>query len=234
MCQFFSFTTKGTKRYYFNWEQRKALLKDNPNDYDLDSHSSINHFYNLDDDKVIKYEYNPLTKKFQVDQINIKDDRALALKWVEKLDFKTVVEPLIIKPVINPFELPKAELNDKHIELLKQWDSVGDLVRASVGASVLASVRALVGVSVWDSVGDSVGDSVRASVWVYIGGLFPNIDKWKYVSHKKGCYPFQSCVDLWYRNLVPSYDSYNKIWRLHSGKKAGIVFEISEEELKRQ
>ena len=132
------------------------------------------------------------------------------------------------------------------IELVKQWASVWASVRASVGASVEASVgdsvwdsvwdsvralvgasvRALVGDSVRASVGDSVGASVGASVWdsvgAYIGSLFPNIGQWKYVTHRKGEYPFQPAVDLWKRGFVPSYDG--KKWRLHSGAKAKIVW----------
>jgi hypothetical protein len=70
------------------------------------------------------------------------------------------------------------------------------------------------------SVGDSVGDSVRA----YISSLFPNIKEWKNIDHPKDINPFQSCIDLWNSGLVPSYDG--SIWRLHSGKKANIVYEL--------
>ena len=75
-----------------------------------------------------------------------------------------------------------------------------------------------------------VGDSVGASVWAYIGSLFPNIKKWKYVEHKNGEYPFQSVVDLWKRGFVPSFDG--KTWRLHSGKRAKIVYTVTAEDLK--
>jgi len=92
---------------------------------------------------------------------------------------------------------------EKDIELIRQWASVWD----SVGASV------------WDSVGASVGDSVGA----YISGLFPNIQKWKYIEHTEGINPFQPAIDLWYCNLVSSYDG--DVWRLHSGKNAEIVWE---------
>jgi hypothetical protein len=114
------------------------------------------------------------------------------------------------------------------------WVSVGASVGASVRDSVWVSVRDSVGASVWDSVwdsvwvsvrdsvGNSVGASVRASVWVsvrdsvgvYIGSLF-NI--WN------GGYKFQPAVDLWKRGFVASFDG--KTWRLHSGKKAKIVYE---------
>jgi len=68
-------------------------------------------------------------------------------------------------------------------------------------------------------------------VWAYISSLFPNIKKWKYIEHKEGVNPFQSSIDLWHMGLVPSFDG--KVWRLHKGKKAEVVLEISEEELGR-
>ena len=121
------------------------------------------------------------------------------------------------------------------------WDSVSDSVRDSVWDSVWASVRASVRASVWDSVwdsvwasvGDSVWDSVCSSVWdsvyAYIGCLFTNIKQWKYVDHPEGTYPFQSAVDLWNRGLVPSFDG--KIWRLHSGINADVVWQGTLKEL---
>jgi len=130
MCNFFSFLTdEFGKKYYFNWEQRQKLIKQGCSG-NSDSHSYISRFSGVSEDKCNKYEYNPLTKKFYVDQINSKvDDRIRAEEWVSRLDFKLVVEPLIIKPIINPFLLPKAILTDKDIELLFLWDSVGDSVR---------------------------------------------------------------------------------------------------------
>jgi hypothetical protein len=226
MCKFFSFVTKGSQKYYFDWDQRQKLLKRNPKEYELDSHSSIIDFYKLDE-KVNKYEYDPLTKVFQVDQINIKNDQALAKKWVQKLDFKTICEPLIIKEIIHPFKITPPKITEKHIELLKQWASVRASVWASVGASVGDSVRD----SVWASVGASVGASVRASVralvWALVGAYISSffvIKKWKGIKHKPGINPFQSCIDLWEMGLVPSFDG--TIWRLHGGENGKILYEI--------
>ena len=74
--------------------------------------------------------------------------------------------------------------------------------------------------SVWDSVWASVWASVGASVKAYYGSLF-NI--WN------GEYKYQPCVDLWKRNLIPSFDGIT--WRLHSGKDAKIVYEIEASKL---
>ena len=239
MCQFFSFCTKGSQKYYFDWKQRQKLLKSNPEEYEFDSHTSICHFHKVDEDKVNKFEFNPLTKEFKTDQINIKDNRALAKKWVEKLDFKTIVEPLIVNEIINPLKLNAPAFDDSHKELLRRWDSVRDSVGASVRDSVGDSVRASVGASVWVSVWDSVRasvwasvrDSVRDSVGAYISSFF-NIEKWKYINHEKGVNPFQSCIDLWEVGFSPNFDG--KTWRVHAGEKAKVVFEISKEELCRQ
>ena len=156
MCKFLSVISdgKGTP-YYFNWKQRKKILAKDPEFNKVetaDSHSSISSFYGFigaKADKVNKYEYNPLTGLFEKDQINTTDDSALIEKWCRTVDFKTIVEPLIIKKIFNPLTDIKAKkVTKKDIELLKEWDSVGDSVGDSVWASVGDSVRASVGDSV--------------------------------------------------------------------------------------
>ena len=110
-------------------------------------------------------------------------------------------------------------------------DSVRASVRASVGASVGASVwdsvRASVGDSVrdsvMDSVGASVGDSVGDSVWDYISSLFPRVKKWSYIDHEEGKNPFLPFLYLWKNGIVPSFS--DKLWRLHTGKDAHIIWE---------
>ena len=106
MCDFFSCVSNGKGRiYYFNWEQRKEFLKNNPTNLRMDSHASICEFYKLNEDKVNKYEYNPLTKKFTIDQLNNKnDDSRLIKNQMKDMNWKTIVEPLIIKHIINPFK----------------------------------------------------------------------------------------------------------------------------------
>jgi hypothetical protein len=167
----------------------------------------------------------------------------------------------VLHPVYPFKIRPPKNITTRHLRLLAKWASVWDSVRASVRASVWASVWASVGdsvgASVWDSVRASVGDSVRASVrdsvrasvgdsvwdsvrasvgdsvWAYIGSFFPSIKKWQYVNTKKlgKGYPFASAVKLWKLGLVPSYDIYNKIWRLHAGKKAKVVWEGTKADL---
>lgn len=216
MCNFFSFITEPEhypgKKFCFDWEYRKEHLKD-----ECDSHASLAEYFHLHEDKCNKYEYNPLTGLFTIDQINSSTDDSLQVEeWVKRLKFKRIVEPLIVKPIVNPLLLPKKELSPDDILLLKEWASV----RASVGASVWTSVRAPVWTSVWDSVGASVGASVCDSVRAYTSSFFAIDYEFDYSNNNK----------LWESGIVPSYA--NGVWRLHSGEKADIIFEITAEELK--
>jgi hypothetical protein len=202
MCNFFSFVTDPINHpaeyYYFDWQYRKANLEEEG----ADSHSHICSHFRLNEDRCNKYEYDLLTKAFEIDQINSeRDDSEAAEKWVKRLDFKTVVEPLIIKPIVNPFALPAVvKVTDEHIQWLKKWSTVGDSVWASV----------------WASVGDSVWASVRDSVRAYFSSFFD-------IQCKRD---FSPAVKLWEAGLVPSFDG--KVWRLHTGKNAKIVYEERE------
>ena len=180
MCKFFSGVSDGKGRFmYFDSKLRKECLSGKLN-YNPDSHTSIADYFGYKgkrEDVLNKYEYNPLTKVFEIDQLNSKDDSERIKDACLNLDFKKIVPELIIKDIVNPFELGTIKVYKKDIALLKQW------------ASVWASVR----------------DSVRASVRAYTSSYF-NIKQWEYVEHKKGANPFQSAIDLWERGLVPSFD----------------------------
>ena len=170
-------------------------------------------------------------------------------KWLAELN-----KVFVRKAIIHPFQIkPPENITEEHIQLLKEWASVGASVWDSVGASVGASVWASVGASVWDSVGasvwasvwDSVGDSVGASVWDSVGasvwdsvwasvwdsvgaytGTFFILPRksWKYTETiKTEEYPFLPLVKLWEQGLVPSFDG--KAWRLHGGENAKILWE---------
>ena len=75
---------------------------------------------------------------------------------------------------------------------------------------------------VWKTVGNSVGNSV----WAQIGSVFRlEIKEWRGTDKIPGrIYPFQSAVDLWDEGLVPSFDG--KVWRLHGGPEAKVLFEV--------
>ena len=216
MCEFFSLISDGKgKIYYFDAKVRKEIIAGKSEYSNTDSHTSIADYFGFKgakEDKMNKYEYNPLTKEFTIDQINTTDDSAKVEKKCKKLDFKLIVPELVTKPIIHPFvDIPERKrVTKKDILLLKKWDSVRD----SVGDSVKDSVRDSVGDSVKDSVWDSVWDSVRESLWDSIGAYmssFFDIPKWKGIKHEKGSNPFQSCITLWEKGLVPSFDG--EIWR---------------------
>ena len=239
MCKFFSLISDGNGNpYYFDWKQRQRILKKDKKFNKVesaDSHSSLSSFYGFTGekaDKVNKYEYNPLTGLFTVDQINTVNDSELIKIVCKNLDFSEIVKPLIIHDIVNPLKLDRVDVTKKEIELLKVWASVRPSVWASVRDSVRDSVGASVRDSVWDSVGASVRDSVRPSVWAsvrdsvwaYTSSFF-SIKKW---INFKGSKPFDPCIKLWNAGLVPSFDG--KIWRLH-GKDGKIVFSSEMNEL---
>ena len=141
-----------------------------------------------------RYEEMMLTDELTLDQI-----KQMSLDAEQRVGYRLSE---VLFP-INPLSLPKITPTEADIALLHDWASVWDSVRDSV----------------WDSVGTSVRDSVSA----YVGSLFPNITRWKYIAHEPGKYPFQSAANLWRRGLVPSYDG--GVWRLHSGPTAEIVWE---------
>jgi hypothetical protein len=249
MCKFFSFCSFGRKYYFFDWKQRQELLKSNPQDLNPDSHASIAEFFSIPEDKSNKFEYNFLTGEFLVDQINGKDNSAAAEKWMKKLDSKTIIEPLIVKKIINPFrDFDRTDVTQDEIDLLKQWASVRASVRASFGASVGASVRASFGASVWDSVRDSVWDSVwdsvrasfGASIWDSVwNSVWDSVrdsvgySVWAYISSFFAIqykHDFSSCVKLWESGLVPSFDG--KTWRLHGEKDAKSLYEMAKSDSK--
>ncbi len=183
-----------------------------------------------------------------------------AMCWAAKDEwYKQIMNKVYktrIKNIINPLKLPMVkQVTKEDINNLKKWDSVGDsvwnsvwdlvgdlvgdsvrnsvwdLVGDSVGDSVRDSVKDLVGDSVWASVGDSIRYSVGDSVWAYIGWNFKlNRSDWKHTENiKTKEYPFMPLIKLWKRGLIPCFD--RTIWRLHSGNKAKIVFEITKEKL---
>lgn len=102
--------------------------------------------------------------------------------------------------------------------------SVGTFVYDPLAVAIYASVGGLIYVSIYASEGTCIATSVYEPITAYIGSLFPAIKEWKYIDHKKGEYPFQACVDLWRGGYVSSYRR-GGVWRLHSGKKAEIVYE---------
>ena len=139
MCQFFSFVSDGNGKYFYSdWDARREYRSGKKTGL-ADSHTSIAHYAGYSgaaEDKLNKYEYNPITKCFRVDQINAKNDQGAAKDFCEALDFSTIVPALRIKPITNPLKLNRKRVTKKDVALLKKWASVRASVRDSVWASV--------------------------------------------------------------------------------------------------
>jgi len=212
-----------------------------------------------------EYKWRWKKQKF-IREVPLDEIKELVKQQSEKMDWNYFNALFPHNPLCK-----KTKVTKKHIELLKQWDSVWSSVKSSAKHYVRSSAKYSVNDFVWDSIGDSVKYSVRSSVWnsvrdfvrnsawasimnsvrgsigdsaryfvwffvtdfvaAYTSSIFPNIKEWKGIKHEEGVNPFQSGIDLWNSNLVPSFDG--KIWRLHSGKKADVVFEITKKELRK-
>ena len=244
MCKFFSFNSDGKGNFYcFNWKIRQKIISGKL-DYEADSHTSTANYFNLNDEnKLNKYAYNPLTKKFTIEQINTIDDWERAEIWVKELDFSKIVEPLIIKPIIHPFKIKAEKVTEEEIKLLQNWASVGIIIREgiwdSVWYSVWDNVRNIVGHSIGDSIWASIGNSIRHLIWGSVrqsikDTIWFNVSDsiWGYFSSffkLSYHYSYKSCIRLWEKGFVPSFDG--EVWRLHAGEKARVVFKISEKKL---
>jgi len=224
------------KPYYFDWKLRKKILSGKIKLESADSHTSIADYYGFkgaEEDKLNKWEYNPITKVLTQDAKGQCDnDHDKIYEFCKELDFKTIVPQLNIHPIVHPFkDFSVTEVSDGDLKLLKEWDSVRDSVRDPVRDSVRDPVRdsvwASVGDSVWVSVGDSVWDSVRASVWASVGDSVGDsvgasvrayIGTYFDIKYKVNIKPSN---ELWNKGMVPSFDG--ALWRLH-GKNGKIIW----------
>ena len=108
MCNFFSLVSNGKgKIMYFDWKLRKKCI-DGELNYQPDSHTSIADYFGYkgtQEDVLNKYEYNPITKVFKVDQLNTVDDTGDVEKFCKELNFKKVIPQLVIPDkIIHPFK----------------------------------------------------------------------------------------------------------------------------------
>ena len=136
---------------------------------------------------------------------------------------------------INPFKIKAPKVDQNIIQLLKEFISVFDGFKDdfSIYNSVRSSIQSYIYYSTCNGIINYISNCVRGSIkysinnsiYAYVGSLFPNIKKWKYVEHKKGVYPFQSGADLWKIGFVISHGWYgDEVWRLHVGENAKVVW----------
>lgn len=92
MCDFFSCVSDGNGNiYYFDAKQRKIL----EDVYDFDSHTSIAHYYGFKyekEDKLNKWEYDPISNNLVCDQLNTWDDGNFVREQLSKIDFNKFKE----------------------------------------------------------------------------------------------------------------------------------------------
>lgn len=242
MCNFLSLVSNGKvgtdagKLMYFNWNMRKKCI-DEKIDYDPDSHTSIADYFGyrgVQEDILNKYEFNPLTRIFRRDQINTTNDSSAVHCKCLELDFKDIVPSLVVKKIINPFQIETQNVTTRQKELLNNWINSKYNTRETIRTLVLVSVIKYTRKNMWDDMleclwddmWDSMRDNMRAnmrecvwdsmranmlaSMWAYIGSFI-----------KESPYRFQPCVDLWEQGLVPVFA--NGIWFLYRNRKGKVI-----------
>jgi hypothetical protein len=185
MCNFFSLVSNGKgKVWYFDKDLRQQII-DGKLSYNSDSHASIAEYFKpeskLTEDQLNKYEFNPFTKRFFVDQINAKDENGFRLDDRERvetickgLDFNAVVPNWsFVENILkrlgmyipeNPITAEEMPPKEKIVEIMdKVWSEVG----SEVGSEVWSEVGSEVGSEVWSKVGSKVGSKVWSEVGRY-------------------------------------------------------------------
>jgi hypothetical protein len=92
MCDFFSFCTIGGQYHYFKPHDIASIkAAGNKDNIKFNSHASIASFYGFKEDRANKFEFNPYSQEFKVDELNGEDNSPQAEKWVKALfaQFKT-------------------------------------------------------------------------------------------------------------------------------------------------
>lgn len=221
-----------------------------------DSHSHICAYYKLDEDKCNKWQYNPFTKELEFDRQNDpKNDMERVQRWVDKLDWKTVVEPLVVKPVVNPLELPAVEtVTDEQIIWLKYWASyIGSIDKSELYLDyrmfwklpVISTIKPLRRI-----LGGTVMITIYNTIWCTWDDVLLRVtgkshvpaigETWGHtdasVGHLALAYLSTFCKiglnqgfaaggKLCEAGLVPCFDG--TTWRLHTGTDAHVVYELN-------
>ena len=143
MCNFLSLvsTPQTGAIHYFDLEIRKSLKEKDINLSDFDSHSYICKYFNLDEDKSNKYEYNPYTKEFRIDQQNAKtltgetiDDREKVKAFINGLETRNEIQALI-ESGLYKFDYSKLKTIPKGLVLPKgiQYLYLSSKIKRMVG-----------------------------------------------------------------------------------------------------
>lgn len=239
-----SVAVRGKGILWLDAKQRKAALKAGKNP---DSHEYICEVLGLQTDKVCHIEWNPLTKQ-------IRQNRPTALGWAADedeirremlaIDYRKLCK-LIVKPIVNPLLdikfRPRVARSD--LRLLLRWVSVKASICVSADNAAWLPVAGRTLNFIRNSIIDSMGPYLRTFVWASTG-TYDSTSGFVYVSimdsitaYAGSFFGLKYKVDiaslnkLWKRGLVPVFDG--KIWRLHSGKDAKVVWSGTIEDLKK-
>ncbi len=174
MCEFFSCNSDGKGNLsYCDSLLRQALRDDGgiklPSYYpgaSPDSHSFIASTISEEasaEDKMNKYEFNPITKRLVLDQINVDNDSDIVEEKLHKLDWETIVPELEIKPPIERWlGRNNGEPTKKHIDLLREW--------AQVVARSPVNIEELVRTVVSQHTGKRVYDCIASAAYLTTNG----------------------------------------------------------------
>lgn len=253
MCGFFSLLSDGKgKIMYSDWEFRKKCYL-NHIDYEPDDHNDIARYNGYENQSTLNiYKYNPLTKKFVFKYLNTVDDSKEIEIFCNNLDFKTIVAPLIVKPIIFPFSIKNIKLSTEDLKNFQKWTSFMHVVETRGVCETLTNdpIWQFVETSIWESIWDSTVNFVEKSIFDSLSKYFPGDPNdyamnrctvnaresvWNAVSDYRSTffdfkytYDYGVCEKLFARGFVPSF--LNGIWRLHNAD--GIVWEGSKGDVK--
>jgi len=123
MCNFLSIASDPIKDriLFFDEKIRMELEKNNPKEYDYDSHSSVINYFGYsakEEDRLNKYEYNPFTGVFKTDQINNEiDDNNKIRKFCKEYNFDKIIESGLYD--LNLYNLTSLPENIKFPDTIK-------------------------------------------------------------------------------------------------------------------
>jgi hypothetical protein len=94
MCEFFSFLTDGKGSFYYADAQMRKNARGSEGKNQRDSHTWLGTYFikNGGEDNANKYEFNPFSGDFSVDQINLpEDDSGSAEAWVRGVKWTRIL-----------------------------------------------------------------------------------------------------------------------------------------------
>lgn len=169
------------------------------------------------------------------DESKARCDAVRVIRWLSKWEqdgmagFKLYEANRSVNPLLRK---PRRLTDATKKQLIKEWiavyGAVSEAVYRTVDRAVYRAVDRAVDRAFYRAVdgahGGAVNRTVDRAVEAYIGGLFPDITKWKYID---GPDPWRPLLRLWYAGYVPTFDG--ETWRLHCGPKADVCFEMKGE-----